>query len=168
MQTDFPDDFGKYIKASDFQDTDVTLTFLGWEKKANEDDPNTKKNPRTWKQKIKYVLRYSYPEIAVDEAGDQILNEDGEPFTNRYYDPAFPKGYTIVYHFEQGDLESGSLPLFRAFCKVKPKPGESVIISRTGENKETKWSVKRVEHHPGAGKIQISQDEMEPDSDVPF
>src|SRR3990167_9622264 len=163
MNADFPDDFGKFIKASDFQDTEIQLIYKGWEKKANDDDPAEKKNAKTWKQKIKYQLRYSYPEFATDETGDQILGDNGEPFRNRYFDPEMPKGYSILYYFEEGTLESGSPPLFRAFCRIKPKEGERISISRSGKDKETKWSVRRIKPMTtsGVSRIQISEEEME-------
>jgi len=170
METNFPDDFGKFIKPSDFQDAEIKLVFLGWEKKANEDDSFDRKNAKTWKQKLLYQLRFSYPEYAVDATGEKILGNDGEPFINHYWDSNYSKGYTILYHFEQGQLESGSLPLFRAFCRVKPTPGEEIIISRSGKQQETKWTIRRLKSSvvSGVSKIQISEDELEPDSDVPF
>src|SRR3990167_1766753 len=169
MNTEFPDDRGKYLKASDFQDTEICLTFEGWVKKANYDDPPEKKNAKTWKNKLKYMLRYSYPEFATDEAGEKLLNDAGETFQNRYWDPEFPKGYSIVYSFSEGDLESGSLPLWRAFCRVKPKPAETIIISRNGEEKDTKWSIRRVTGKiSGVNKTEISDDYLGPSMDVPF
>ena len=169
MQTEFPDDRGKYLKASDFQDTEICLTFQGWTKKANADDPAEKKNAKTWKQKLIYMLRYSYPEWATDEAGEKVLNESGEPFQNRYWDSAFSKGYSIVYSFTEGDLESGSLPLWKAFCRIKPKLGESIIISRTGSQKETKWAIRRVAPRTaGVTRTEISESELVPDETLPF
>lgn len=144
MRKDFPENKGQFLSPGDFQDNETVMTFLGWDQKANEDDPKERKGGQNWKQKLKYQLRYSYPQMAVDEVGDPRVGKDGEQFQNRYWDPAYPQGYTIVYHFEQGDLETGSLPLFQRFCSLRPAPGEKIAILRTGKDKETKWSVRRL------------------------
>lgn len=144
MQTQFPKLKDQYLKADSFQDREVLVTFQGWEKKANEDDPPTRKNAQTWKQKLKYQLKYSYPEYAIDEAGEKRLGEDGQPFKNSNYDPAFPQGYSIIYHFIEGKMDSGSVPLWRAFCRVAPEPGDELLISRTGkDNIDKKWFIKK-------------------------
>lgn len=140
MNTDFPKSINKFIKSEIFQDQEIPLTYLGWEKKANT-DVQTQKGLITWKQRIKYCLRYSYPEWALDEAGEKKVDKEGNPFRNKNWDEKFPQGYSILYHFEEGQLESGSLPLFEAFCMVRPKKGEVVIINRTGKEKDTKWKV---------------------------
>ena len=145
MQTEFPKSENKFIKATIFQDQDIPLTFRGWEKKGNE-DREYKGQVKSWKQNLKYCLRYSYPEFAIDEAGEKILGKDGKPFQNRNYDSNFPHGYTILYHFEEGQLDSGSLPLFNAFCLVRPNAGDLLMISRTGIDKETKWKVRKANH----------------------
>lgn len=141
----FPKSDNKYIKGSDFQDNETTLTFLSWEKKGNVDREGKNGKPgTTWKQNLKYQLRYSYPKFAVDEAGEKILDSDGKPFVNKHYDENFPNGYSIIYKFEEGQLDSGSLPLFNAFCKAQPSKGDTVKILRTGVDKETKWKVTKV------------------------
>lgn len=149
------------MKASMFQDQEIPLTFKGWEKKGNEDVPaRNGKAPISWKQRLKYQLRYSYPEWALDEAGEQKLNKNGEPFRNKYFDKNHPRGYSVLYHFEEGQLESGSLPLFECFCLVRPAPGDLITIKRVGIDKETKWTVKKVK----AGEIHASQGDI-PDID---
>lgn len=168
--TDFPKPKSLYLKAEMFQDREIPLVFKGWKKKANEDDPPTRRNAQTWKQKMKYQLRYSYPEFAIDEVGQQRLGSDGKPFRNAYYDPNFPQGYSIVYAFDEGDFESGSKPLFEAFCMLSPKSGERILIKRTGADKETKWSVKRAtigDVHPQE-LPEIQTNELDPDSEVPW
>lgn len=143
MNNEFPKSTDKYLKAEMFQDQEIPLTYLGWEKKGNE-DRTIKGVTKSWKENVKYCLRYSYPEYAMDmTTGEKMLGSDGQPFINRNYDPAFPKGYTVVYHFEEGQLESGSLPLFKAFCMVRPKSGDQLVIGKTGKDKETKWKVKK-------------------------
>lgn len=145
MNIEFPKQSNSYLSAKSFQDQLLTLTWKGWEKKANEDRPAKGKMPAsTWKQNLKYVLRYSYPEFALDEAGEKRVNADGQPFRNSNYDPDYPQGYTVVYHFEEGVFESGSLPLFKAFCMVRPAVGDVLVIGKTGLDKETKWQVKKV------------------------
>lgn len=165
--TEFPKVQSKYLQAKDFQDREVMLTFKGWKKKANEDDAPTKKNAQTWKAKLKYQLRYTYPEWAMDEAGDKRLDGQGNPFKNSNYDPAFPQGYSIVYMFDEGELECGALPLFKQFCYAKPKPGESLILTRTGKDKETVWFVKRSTFKDELPSIDVDAD-LHPDEDVPF
>lgn len=141
METDFPKSDNKFIKADMFQDQELPLTYKGWEKHGNE-DRTFKGKTRSWKENLKFQLRYSYPEYAIDEAGEKRTGKDGKPFTNRFYDPKFPKGYTIRYFFEEGQFESGSLPLWNAFCMVRPKVGDLLVIGKTGKDKETKWKVK--------------------------
>lgn len=146
MNTEFPKNKVTFFKGENFQDQEVTVTYKGWEKKHNVDRP-AKGNyaGSSWKQNIKYCLRYSYPEFAIDpQTGEKILNKDGTPWKNRYYDPAYPQGYTCLYKFEEGEFDSGSLPLFKAFCMVQPVPGDRLVISKTGKDKETKWKVKRI------------------------
>ena len=143
METGFPKANTSFLKASDFQDQEIPLTFKGWEKKANTDREVNGKVVATWKQNLKYMLKYTYPQFAIDEAGEQRIGKDGKPFQNSNYDPKFPQGYTIVYHFEEGQLESGSLPLWNAFCHVSPEPGDQLVIGKTGLEKETKWKVRR-------------------------
>ncbi len=172
MNQDFPKSNSTFLKTSMFQDQEVPLTFLGWDKKANE-DREVKGQKQSWKESLKYCLRYSYPEMAKDEAGELRLDKNGKPFKNSNYDPNYPHGYTIVYHFQEGDLETGSLPLFQAFCGVRPSPGELVLILKTGTDKETKWRVKRAsgafvpQQHPKDELPEIQLDEPEQES-VPF
>lgn len=137
MNTEFPKSENQFIKSEIFQDSVVPFVFKGWEKKHNEDRKNS-----TWKQNLKFVLRYSYPQFALDEVGEKIM-KDGQPMPNSNYDPKYPQGYTIVYFFEEGRFESGSLPLWKAFCMVRPKAGDTLLIGKTGKNKETKWKVKK-------------------------
>ena len=138
----FPKSDNKYIKGSDFQDNETTLTFLSWEKKGNVDREGKNGKPgTTWKQNLKYQLRYSYPKFAVDEAGEKIIGTDDKPFINKNYDENYPNGYSIIYHFEEGQLETGSLPLFEEFAAVRPKPGDKLSIVRIGKEKETKWRI---------------------------
>jgi len=146
METSFPKQSSSFLKADSFQDQEVTLTYLGWEKKHNVDRPAKGKFPGSnWKQTVKFCLRYSYPEFAIDpQTGEKILNKDGTPWKNKNYDPKYPQGYTCLYKFEEGEFESGSLPLFKAFCMVQPVPGDRLVISKTGKDKETKWKVKRI------------------------
>lgn len=167
--TEFPSVQSKYLKAEDFQDREVLLTFKGWKKKANEDDPSTKKNGKSWKEKLKYQLRYSYPEWAIDEAMEQRLDANGQPFKNQNYDPNYPHGYSITYLFEEGELECGSLPLFKQFCYAKPSVGEKLVITRQGKDKETVWFVKRVTHKEELPVIQVDdKDEFGADNNMPF
>lgn len=147
METSFPQDYKsdkKYLTAKDFQDNERVLTFNGWEKVANEDLVVDGKTLKTWKERLIYTLRYSYPEWALDAAGEKMLNKKNEPFRNRNYDPKYPKGYFIRYIFAEGTLECGSMPLFNEFKALQPKPGEKISILRTGEGKETVWEVARV------------------------
>lgn len=173
LQQDFPKRENQFLKASAFQDSDIPLTFIGWKKKANE-DIETKSGKVEWKKRLKYMLRYSYPEFALDEAGEKQLDKDGNPKKNGNYDPNFPKGYSIVYAFEEGVLESGSLPLFNAFCMVRPKKGDVITIRREGIDKETKWFVRK-----SAGAVHAQTNEkvihvdseygpLAPDEETPF
>ena len=144
VNTDFPKAENEYIKSEIFQDQSIPVIFKGWEKKANEDRKDKEGNLKTgWKQNLKFVLRYSFPEFALDEAGEKILDKEGNPLTNKNYDPKYPHGYTVLYYFDIGKFETGSLPLFRAFCHVQPKTGDLIIIGKVGKDKETKWSVKK-------------------------
>lgn len=145
MNTEFPQEQKKFLRSEDFQDQKRTLTFRGWEKVANEDRPANGRFPgSTWQQSLKYCLRYTYPEFAMDAmTGTQRLGADGKPWKNRYYDENYPHGYLIKYVFDEGVLESGSLPLWKAFCLVSPAPGDRVVIGKTGKDKETVWEVKR-------------------------
>lgn len=145
FETSFPVRKVGFFKADDFQDKEVTVTYVGWKKKSNDDRPARGKAPATtWKHTLKYVLKYSYPEFATDEAGEKIIGRDGKPWKNKNYDPAHPRGYTCVYKFEEGEFDTGSYPLFKAFCMVQPAPGDRLVISKTGKDKETKWKVKKV------------------------
>lgn len=181
MNTDFPKQSMSFLKADNFQDQELTLTYKGWEKKANVDREARGKAPATtWKQTLKYCLRYSFPEFAVDETGEKIMGRDGNPWKNANYDPAFPQGYTVVYKFEEGELDSGSLPLFKAFCRVQPKPGDRLVIGKKGKDKETKWAVKRVGKESHVSTVSDVPDvdfdapefsgdvEVNPDTNLPF
>lgn len=89
-----------------------------------------------------------------------MLGKDGNPFQNCNYDEKYPHGYSIAYKFKEGVFESGSYPLFRAFCKLSPKSGDVLEITKTGKDKETKWSVKHRD-------IQMDVN-LKPDEEVPF
>ena len=144
MNTSFPKKDNTFLKPADFQDQELPLTFKGWEKKPNIDREFGGKKV-TWKESLKYQLRYSYPEFAMDpQTGEKLVGKDGNPWRNKNYDPKYPQGYSILYHFEEGQLDSGSLPLWNAFCRVQPEKGEKIIIGKTGKDKETKWKVRRV------------------------
>ena len=148
--TDYQDEFPKaenmYLKAQSFQDQNVPLTYIGWRKIPNQDlPPREGKAGISWKQRLKYQLRYSYPEFALDEAGETRTTDKGEPIKNRNFDPAHPHGYAIEYAFEEGKLQSGSLPLWNTFCIVRPKKGDRVLITRLGKDKETIWKIKKIE-----------------------
>lgn len=145
MNTEFPQETKKFLNSKDFQDQKRTLTFRGWEKVANVDKPASGRLPAsTWQQTLKFCLRYTYPEFAVDtQTGIQRKDAEGKPWKNRYYDPNYPQGYLIKYIFDEGVLESGSLPLWKAFCMVSPAPGNRLVIGKTGKDKETVWEVKK-------------------------
>lgn len=154
INQEFPESTDLFLKAVDFQDNEQEVVFQGWKKKSNEDDSSTRKNPRTWKEKLDFTLSYSYPEKAKDKAGDPVLdNETGQPITNKYWDAEHPHGYSVVYIFDNGELESGSKPLFETFCRLRPKKGETISILRTGTGLETAWTIKRVK--PGIPDIQV-------------
>ena len=86
IEQDFPKSTNKYLKASMFQDQEIRLTFIGWEKKGNEDiEGQNGKAGISWKQRLKYQLRYSYPEWALDEAGEKLTDKSGNPFKNKFY-----------------------------------------------------------------------------------
>lgn len=146
MNTEFPKSNSTFLNAKDFQDNEKIVTYKGWERKANEDRPAKGKLPAsTWQQNLKYCLKYTYPELAIDPmTGEQRFDKNGQPFKNSNYLPQYPHGYTIVYHFEEGVFESGSAPLYKAFTQLQPKPGETLVISKTGLKENTKWTVKRV------------------------
>lgn len=173
-EAEFPKRENQFLKASAFQDCDIPLTFAGWKKKGNEDIEKKDGSKIEWKKRLKYQLRYSYPEWAMDETGEKQLDRDGKPFKNRNFDPKFPKGYSIVYAFEEGVLESGSLPLFNAFCMVRPKKGDVITIRREGIDKETKWFVKKAQTgsiHAQTKEPVIDLDDEGPlttDEEIPF
>ena len=146
MESGFPKPDKKFFKPQDFQDNEMILTFKGHEKKHNEDLPAKNGKPgMSWKDRLKFVLPYSYPEWAFDKTtGQQLTGNDGKPFRNRYWDPKFPQGYTIIYHFEEGQLDAGSRPLYEGFGSAGVKPGDKVAILRTGKEKDTKWRVRRI------------------------
>ena len=172
MSTPFPQSKSKYLKGVDFQDREITLTFKDWKRKANEDEKDASgKLIKSWKDKIKYTLRYSFPEWAMDTVtGEKRIGRDGHPYRNRYWDAQFPYGYTIVYSFVEGELESGSLPLFDSFCRLQPKAGEKLVIKRTGVDKETKWFVTKLNGsvHP-SDVPEINVNDLNPDDEnIPF
>ena len=139
LNADFPQSANtkKYFKAEDFQDKEVTLNYLGWKKKPNEDTKTM-----SWKDRLKYVMRYSYPQFALDEAGEKKLNEDGTPWQNGNWDPLYPKCWFVVYVFEEGEFDNGIFPLWKLFRKMNPKPGDQVTIGKTGTMKDTVWTMK--------------------------
>lgn len=165
MPTEFPTPQNRFFKAKDFQDQEITLTYKKWEKKGNEDMTAKDGTVLSWKSRLKYMLRYSYPKFATDEAGEQIIDsETGEPRENRNYDPNYPKGWTVEYHFEEGVLTCGSLPLFNAFGMVQPKPNDRLIISRTGEAMETEWKVRKAN-----GSATVNREPVDMgDEEIPF
>lgn len=175
MQHSFPQSKSTFLKATDFQDTDKILTYQGWDKRANENREARGKMPAsTWQQNLKFCLKYSYPEYAIDPAtGEKRLDSGGQPFKNSNYDENFPHGYMIVYNFDEGVFESGSSPLFKAFCKANPKPGDILVITRTGQKEETKWSVSKVKNAfpkddvPSRDVNEFRDSELEPDEDLP-
>lgn len=167
MQTEFPKSESSFLKAGQFQDQEIPLTFRGWEKKGNE-DREVKGVKQSWKQNLKYCLRYSYPEYAIDEAGEKMLGKDGQPFKNKNYDPNFPHGYTVVYHFEEGVFDSGSLPLWNAFCLVRPNPGDLLLIGKTGKDKETKWTVKKAHSSKATTMDEIPTIQLDEKEETPF
>lgn len=159
LNTDFPKSSNNYLKAEQFQDQEIPVTYLGWKKKSNVDYMKDGALVKSWKQKIKYCLRYSYPEFAIDEAGEQIL-KDGSPVRNKNYDPNFPHGYTVVYVFDEGTLESGSLPLFNGFCFIRPQKGDKILLKRTGSAMETEWSIKKITNAETKTKEQVFNDDF--------
>lgn len=172
MQTGFPEARNRYLRAKDFQDTKIKLVYKGWEYVANEDDPidSKKKHKQTWKEKLPFVMSYSYPEFQIDRNTlEFILDDRGQKMRNSNYKSEYPHGYTIRYHFNEGELDAGSYPLFRGFCQLQPKPGEKVIIGRTGTLTETKWTVCREgeEGIPMTGESQPDYKPEETDS-IPF
>lgn len=171
MPTDFPDPKNNYLRAVDFQDRSIPLTYLKFEYKHNEDDAPNKKQPKRWQDKIKYCLPYTYPEYAINkDTLEQMLDSNGKPFRNSYWNPDYPHGYSILYHFKEGVLESGSKPLFEAFCRLKPKANEKIVIKRTGKQQETEWFVGRAADlkEGEVPTIQLDDSELQPDQDVPF
>lgn len=142
METNFPKSQSDYIKADVFQDSQIPVRYIGYSKKANE-DRTVKGKVVSWKESLKFTLRYSYPEMAKDEAGELRLDKEGKPFQNQNYDPNYPHGYSIIYHFDIGNFESGSLPVWNAFKQLQPKPGDHLLISKTGKDKETRWTIKK-------------------------
>lgn len=177
MFESFPKSKTEFLKAEEFQDNEKLVTYLGWEKKANEDKEAKGKFPGSkWASTLKYCLKYTYPEFATDPmTGEKRLDKNGEPFRNMNYDPLYPHGYSVIYHFEEGVFESGSSPLFKAFTARQPKPGDKLLISRTGAKEETKWFVKKAssvfkEEFPSrdVNDFPKEKNELEPDEEVPF
>lgn len=175
MQDQFPQIKNRYLKTSSFQDTKITLTYKGWEYVANEDDPSDspKKVKQTWKEKTKYCLSYSWPEFQVDrDTLEFVMDDQGQKLRNSNYKPEYPHGYSIRYYFNEGELESGSYPLFRGFCQLQPKVGEKVVIGKTGEKTETVWTINRLgqENVPITGETlpDYPPEEAKSDLDIPF
>lgn len=179
METEFPKSQNNYLTAKDFQDNEVTLTFKGWNKKANEDRLKDGKVTKTWVDCLDYCLKYSYPEMAVDKAHRQILDDAGQPMKNRNFDPKYPQGYSIQYIFEEGTLESGSMPLFNAFSRLRPSVGERIVMMRTGELLETKWflcrkadrdrkEVPEIQTEKQIGGRNFTAAELQADESTPF
>jgi hypothetical protein len=165
MNTEFPKSSSStYLSAKDFQDTTKTLTYLGWERKANIDRMKDGKVTKSWVDCLDYCLKYSYPEMATDKAGRPVCDEAGVPMRNRNWMPEYPQGYSIVYKFEEGDLESGSSPLFNAFKRLQPVSGEQITIKRTGQLLETKWFVGR----PSKEVPSLDVDEFGATTTLPF
>lgn len=169
---DYPQVTSSYISAKDFQDNPTTLHFKKWEYVSNEDDaPDSKKKIRqSWKEKRQYVIGKSFNKHIIDDMGEKQLDDEGQPAINQWYLEEYPRGYTIKYTFEEGVLESGATPLWRAFCKIRPKAGDILTIGKTGFHAETKWSVKREVLKAPAKTTVINGEEcsLEPDETVPF
>lgn len=145
FNTEFPKSENTYLEAKDFQDQEKVLTFKGWKKKGNEDKKDKKGNITSWENRVQYMLKFSYPEMAFNpKTGQPILDKNGKPLRNRNYDPDFPHGYSIVYAFEEGTLECGSNPLWEKFCLVRPKVGDVISIKRVGSGMDTEWVIKKV------------------------
>lgn len=168
MNTSFPESTASYIKASDFQDREVSVIYQGWDYKPNEDRLKDGKVIKSWKDTLDYVLKGSYPEHRRDKAGEVVLDESGKPETNWNWKPEYPHGYSIVYHFDKGDLESGSSPLFNAFRRLQPKVGESLTIMRTGQLLETKWTVYRTADRVRDDVPSLDTDEFGATTTLPF
>ena len=169
METQFPkSEFGQFLSPKDFQDTEKTLTYRGWERKANEDRMKDGKLVKSWKDCLDFCLKYSFPEMAKDKAGEPILDSEGKPMKNRNFLPEYPQGYSIVYHFDEGQLESGSSPLFNAFKRIQPKVGERIVMMRTGEKTDTVWSVCRLSDRAKNELKEINLDEDMGDTVLPF
>lgn len=145
MQNEFPKQPDNFLKVSDFQDNEKLLTFKGWDYNPNTDYVVDGVVKQSWKDRIKYCLAYSYPEKAIDKTtGEPILDKKGNQMINSNYKKEYPHGYSISYYFEEGTLNSGSYPLWRAFCSLRPKQGDVIRIMKTGEGKETEWKVKKL------------------------
>lgn len=169
METQFPKaEFGNFLTPKDFQDNEITLTFRGWERKANADRMKDGKLVKSWKDCLDFCLKYSFPEWAKDKAGEPILNDDGQPVRNRNWMPEYPQGYSIVYHFDEGTLESGSSPLFNAFKRVQPKVGEKLVLMRTGEKTETVWHLCRASERKKNDVPELDVDEFGATTTLPF
>jgi len=168
MRYDFPEVKNKFFKTKDFANTKITLTYKGWDYVPNEDEP---KRNLTWKDKLDWQLTYSFPEYVLDKhTGERVLSEDDTPWKNKNYKPEYPRGYAIKYLFNEGELTSGSWPLFRGFCTLRPKVGEKIVIGKVGEKMETVWTV----CHPGEEGLPMTGEQLpdykegKPDESLPF
>lgn len=168
MRTDFPKSNGDFIKASLFQDNKVPVVFKGYDYVANEDRVKDGKVVQSWKEGLKYVLGYSYPEFQFDKTtGEPVIDEKtGKQKRNGNYDPKFPKGYSIKYFFDIGDFTSGSLRLWSEFKSKQPKPGEHLLIWKEGEGFDTEWHVERAGKMDKEDLPTINIDE--PSEETPF
>lgn len=161
-------DVNTYLKNEHFQDNPTVLCFKKWEYVENVDDPadSPKKVKLTAKQKRKYVVGKSHRKFLIDDDGQPILDSNGDKIDNQWYIEKYPEGYTIKYTFEEGTLETGSTPLWKAFCTLKPKTGDMLEIVRTGEGTNTKWSVKKyVEKPKPTTEINGEEVSLEPDEE---
>lgn len=154
-ETEFPHATDRFLKPSDFQDRRIALTYKGWQRKHNEDDPPERKNGRKWQDKVQYTLSHSYPEWAFNIKSGERIMENGKPVRNRNWLKEYPQGYSIVYLFEEGKLECGSMPLYLEFGLVRPLVGEKLYIKRTGKTTETKWSINK--------QMDVDQERVIPD-----
>jgi hypothetical protein len=165
---DYPKINSSYLRSSDFQDNPTTLHFVKCEYVSNEDDApdSNKKTKLSWKDKRKFVVGKSFNQFKINDMGEQELDEQGNPEKNPWYLPEYPRGYTIRYTFEEGVLESGATPLWREFCKKRPKEGDVLLIGKTGVMAETRWSVKIL--GKGNEMPEHDVDEFGADTKLPF
>jgi len=179
---DFPKPKNSFLKAADFHDNKTTLTYVKWERKSNDDRTDKDgKVVKKWQDCLDFNVKYSFPEFPKDKAGEPMKGKNGEAMRNSNYRPEFPRGYSLVYTFEEGVLESSAGSLWNQLCQLQPKSGEQLTLLRTGKTiVEMKWTVRRASNsdvpeidtdefdRAQATKPRFSAEEMRPDEDVPF